>query len=123
MKYSTLANIYEELSGTTKRLEKTDILSNYLKKIPKGNEEWVYLIRGKVLPDYDSREFGISRQLIIKVISRASGVSVGEVGKKFNRIGDLGEVAEAVMKNKKQSVFNLVSILSLIFLSNFSRNF
>jgi hypothetical protein len=81
------------------------------------------LIRGKVLPDYDSREFGISRQLIIKVISRASGVSVGEVGKKFNRIGDLGEVAEAVMKNKKQSVFNLVSILSLIFLSNFSRNF
>ena len=103
MKYSSLANVYERLSGTTKRLEKIDILSDYLKKIPKGNESWVYLIRGKVLPDYDSREFGISRQLIMKVISRASGVSVNEVSKKFNKVGDLGEVAEMLMQKKKQS--------------------
>ena len=103
MKYSSLANVYERLSGTTKRLEKTDILSGFLKKIPKGNESWVYLIRGKVLPDYDSREFGISRQLIMKVISRASGVSVNEVSKKFNKVGDLGEVAEMLMQKKKQS--------------------
>ena len=101
MKYSSLANVYERLSGTTKRLEKTDILSGFLKKIPKGNESWVYLIRGKVLPDYDSREFGISRQLIMKVISRASGVSVNEVSKKFNKVGDLGEVAEMLMQKKK----------------------
>jgi len=103
MKYSELAKIYDNLSATTKRLEKMDILSEFLKKIPKGNEEWVYLIRGKVLPDYDSREFGISRQLVIKVISKASGVSTGEISKMFNKIGDLGEVSEELMKKRKQS--------------------
>ena len=103
MKYNELAKIYEALSNTTKRLEKTDILSEFLKKIPKGNEEWIYLLRGKVLADYDSREFGISRQLIIKVISKASGVSIDNVKTKFNKIGDLGEVAEELMKHKKQN--------------------
>lgn len=103
MKYSELAQVYDELFNTTKRLEKTDILSEFLKKIPKGNESWIYLLRGKVLPDFDSREFGISRQLIIKVISKASGVSIDNIKTKFNKIGDLGEVAEELMKHKKQN--------------------
>ena len=73
MKYSQLVEVYEDLSSTTKRLEKTDILSDFLKKLRKyDNEEWIYLLRGKVLPNYDSREFGMSRQLLIKVISKAS---------------------------------------------------
>ena len=104
MKYSEFVEVYERLSKTTKRLEKTDILSEFLKKLSKDDdEEWVYLIRGKVLPDYDSREFGVSGQLIMKVISKASGVSLDAIGQKFNKIGDLGEVAEELMKNRKQA--------------------
>src|SRR3990167_519116 len=104
MKYSGFVEVYERLSKTTKRLEKTDILSEFLKKLSKDDdEEWIYLIRGKVLPDYDSREFGVSGQLIIKVISKASGVSSEIIGQKFNKLGDLGEVAEELMKNRKQA--------------------
>ena len=104
MKYSEFVEVYERLSKTTKRLEKTDILSEFLKKLSKDDdEEWIYLIRGKVLPDYDSREFGVSGQLIIKVISKASGVSSEIIGQKFNKLGDLGEVAEELMKNRKQA--------------------
>ena len=104
MKYSEFVEVYERLSKTTKRLEKTDILSEFLKKLSKDDdEEWVYLIRGKVLPDYDSREFGVSGQLIMKVISKASGVSLDAIGQKFNKLGDLGEVAEELMKNRKQA--------------------
>ena len=104
MKYSEFVEVYERLSKTTKRLEKVDILSEFLKKLSKDDdEEWIYLIRGKVLPDYDSREFGVSGQLIIKVISKASGVSSEIIGQKFNKLGDLGEVAEELMKNRKQA--------------------
>ena len=104
MKYSEFVEVYERLSKTTKRLEKVSILSEFLKKLSKDDdEEWVYLIRGKVLPDYDSREFGVSGQLIMKVISKASGVSLDAIGQKFNKIGDLGEVAEELMKNRKQA--------------------
>ena len=87
MKYSEFVEVYERLSKTTKRLEKTDILSEFLKKLSKDDdEEWVYLIRGKVLPDYDSREFGVSGQLIMKVISKASGVSLDAIGQNLIRL-------------------------------------
>ena len=104
MKYSELCNVYEALSKTSKRLEKVDILSDFLKKLAKskGDNKWIYLIRGRVLPDYDAREFGISRQLIIKIISKASGVSSDQITKDFNKIGDLGQVAENLMAKKKQ---------------------
>lgn len=104
MKYSQLVDVYEELAGTTKRLKKIDILSDFLKKLKKYHDEgWIYLLRGKVLPDYDPREFGMSRQLLIKVISKASGESTEIVTKQYNKLGDLGDVAELLLKKKKQS--------------------
>ena len=104
MKYSELCELYDKLGKTSKRLEKMDILSDFLKKLAKskGDNEWIYLLRGRVLPDYDSREFGISRQLIIKIISKASGVSSEIVTKDFNKVGDLGEVAESLMAKRRQ---------------------
>lgn len=104
MKYSELVDVYENLSRTTKRLEKVDILARFLKKLKKGSgdDKWIYLLRGRVLPDFDSREFGISRQLTIKAIGSSYGASGDEVAKKFNKIGDLGEVAEKFAGKKKQ---------------------
>lgn len=113
MKYSQLCEVYEALGSTTKRLEKIDILADFLKKLYKeksSDDKWIYLLRGRVLPDYDGREFGISTQLIMKVISKSSGVSLEEVGKKFNEIGDLGEVAQKLMSNKKQSTLSFKSL-------------
>ncbi|MEM3113388.1 MAG: ATP-dependent DNA ligase [Candidatus Pacearchaeota archaeon] len=106
MKYSELCEVYEKLGRTTKRLEKINILSEFLKKLAKSklDNQVIYFLRGRVLPDYDAREFGISNQLVIKVISKASGISVDHVVKEFNKIGDLGEVAEKLISRKKQSI-------------------
>ena len=59
MKYSELCEVYDALSKTTKRLEKINILAKYLKKLSKNklDNKTIYLLRGRVLPDYDSREF------------------------------------------------------------------
>ncbi len=102
MKYSEIVGIYEKLAGTTKKLEKADILAEFLPKL-KGNEEWIYLFRGRVFPDYDEREFGISTQLVIKAISRGSGISEDKVVEKFKKIGDLGQVAGELIGKKKQN--------------------
>ena len=102
MKYSELVEIYEKLSSTTKKLEKVDILARFLPKL-KDHSEWIYLLRGRVLPDYDEREFGISTQLAIKAISRAAAVDVKEVTKRFHKIGDLGDVATELIGKKRQS--------------------
>lgn len=122
MKYSELCEVYESLGATTKRLEKIDILSSFLKRLRKGGEShWIYLLRGKVLPDYDPRELGLSRQLAIKAISKASGISSEDVVKEFNKIGDLGDVAESLIVGKKQStLFSSKLTIEKVF-DNFSK--
>ncbi|MAG38265.1 DNA ligase [Candidatus Pacearchaeota archaeon] len=101
MKYSLIVDVYEKLSGTTKKLEKTSILAKFLPKL-KGNEEWSYLFRGKVFPDYNEKVFGISNQLVMKAISRASGISEKRVVSDFKKIGDLGDVAVNLVGKKRQ---------------------
>ncbi|MEM4271481.1 MAG: ATP-dependent DNA ligase [Candidatus Pacearchaeota archaeon] len=103
MLYSEFVEVYEALAGTTKRLEKISIIAEFLKKLKKkGKSEWSYLLLGRVVPDYDSREIGISRQLAIKAISHSFGVKEDEIEKRLRKIGDLGEVAEEFSSKRKQ---------------------
>lgn len=101
MLYSEFTALYERLASTTKKLEKIDIIAEFIPKL-KGNEELIYLLRGRVFPDYDMRELGISTQLVIKSISVASGFAPAEVISNFKKIGDLGDVATKLLEKKKQ---------------------
>ncbi|MEK6820743.1 MAG: ATP-dependent DNA ligase, partial [Nanoarchaeota archaeon] len=65
--------------------------------------EIVYLLQGRVWPDYFEKEFGISLQLTIKALEKTSGIAKDEIVKKFKKTGDLGLVAGEVMKKKKQA--------------------
>ncbi|MEK6811585.1 MAG: DNA ligase, partial [Nanoarchaeota archaeon] len=102
MLYSEIVAVYGKLAGTTKRLEKTSIIAGFLPLL-RGNEEYAYLLRGRVFAEYDSREFGISNQLVIKAISRASGFSSDEVVLRFKKTGDLGDVAVELLEHKRQN--------------------
>ncbi len=102
MQYLQFVELYEALAKTPKHLEKTMILAEFLKKL-KNNPKLIYLLKGRVFPDYDPREFGISDKSAIKVISKASGQSETEIYKKLRKIGDLGEIAEELIEKRKQS--------------------
>ena len=107
MKYSELCEVYEEIGGTTKRLEKTEILSKFLKKVGSGDKDALYLFLGSVFPATSQSEIGISEQTIIKVIAKVSGESEEYIVKEWKKLGDLGEVAGAVIgKRKQSSLFN-----------------
>ncbi len=108
MHYSEFVEVYEELGATTKMLEKTAILAKFLEKLKeKGKSEWIYLLRGRVVPEYDPAEFGISEKLIAKAIAKASGVSDEEIMKQFRKVGDFGEIAVSLIGKKKQSTLFL----------------
>jgi len=80
MEYSRLVEIYEQLSKTAKRLEKTHIISEFLKDIGMDDIEHVMLLfEGRVFPEYDQRKIGMSSQLILKAIIKATGTSKLEV--------------------------------------------
>jgi len=103
MKYKELAELYEDLSSTTKRLKKIEILSKFLKNLKEIDKEVLYLLIGQIYPEYDERKIGISNQLTIKAISKATGTEKNKVVKEWKSIGDLGKVAEKLIKDKKQS--------------------
>mgnify|MGYP001613062502 FL=1 len=106
MQYKKLAELYEALSSTTKRLEKTKILAEFLKHLSESDKEIIYLLSGNIYPDYDERKIGISNQLAIKAISKATGVTSENVTKEWKKIGDLGKVAHELTHKKKQSTLN-----------------
>ncbi len=69
MHYSKLCEIYEELEKNPSRLKKAEILSEFLKTIKhEKHREIIYLLQGRVWPDWEEKEFGISEQLTIKAI-------------------------------------------------------
>jgi DNA ligase-1 len=103
MRYKKLAELYEELSSTTKRLEKIDILSGFLRELSNEDKDVLYLLLGDIYPEYDERKIGISSQLAIKSISKSTGFVKEKVVKEWKTIGDLGKVAEKLTKEKKQS--------------------
>jgi DNA ligase 1 len=107
MDYEKICDVYERLESTKKGLEKTFILAEFLEDI-KQNPECIYLLQGRVFPDYDVRELGISLQLAIRAISKASGYKDSIVLEEFKQKGDLGEVALLLVGRKKmqQSLFS-----------------
>lgn len=104
MKYSELVKIYEEIQNTTKILEKTEILANFLKKINTFEiKDIILLLRGRVFPEWDTHEIGIGTQLAIKAISSAYGAPKEKIINEWKILGDLGEVTEKLAKNRLQS--------------------
>jgi DNA ligase-1 len=106
MRYQKLAELYEELSSTTKRLEKIDILSKFLKHLSEKDKDVLYLLLGDIYPEYDERRIGISNQLAIKAISKATGIDTKKVVHEWKIIGDLGKVSEKLTLHKKQSTLH-----------------
>jgi len=103
MKYSELCETYEELEKNPSRLKKIEILTKFLKKIKKSkNKEIIYLLQGRVFPDYNKTELGVSSQLIKKAVAKSTGASENEITKIWKKIGDLGSTAEELVKSKKQ---------------------
>lgn len=106
MKYENLVNVYEKLNNTTKRLEKTEILSNFLKTVDSELLPPVTLMcLGKVFPSWSEEEQGIGDKLVMKAVADVAGVSVDEVEDKVRDEGDIGVASEVLVKNKKQMTF------------------
>jgi len=100
MNYRKLVIIYGELEGTTKKLEKRDILSNFYKSCPEEDLNKVVLLSmGIVLTEL---ELGIASEMMKRIIIRSTGCSDKELAKKFRETGDLGLTAEFFVANKKQ---------------------
>src|SRR3989344_9633973 len=104
MYYEELVNIYSQLEKTTKRLEKVDIISEFLKSIKKEElGKIINLLQGKVYADWEELKLGMSERLVLKVINQTTGISQDKIEDLWKKKGDLGKVAEKLIRNKQQT--------------------
>jgi len=106
MKYSLMADAYEKIESTTKRLEMTDYLVEFLKKTPKTVIDKVaYLTQGKLYPDFVGVEIGVAEKLAIRAVAKAVGISESTIENDMKKTGDLGTTAEKFLEKRKQQTF------------------
>ncbi len=103
MEYSRLVSVYEALEATTSKLEKTEIVAEFLREVPEELLEIIpSLLIGKVFPEWSDLELGVGPGLLYEAVSFVCGIPVAEVKRQVARAGDVGQAVEQMLAKKVQ---------------------
>ncbi|MFL6433810.1 MAG: ATP-dependent DNA ligase, partial [Nitrososphaeraceae archaeon] len=105
MYFSNLVDTFEKMEQTTSRLMLTDYLVCLLKKTPSSTiDKVVYLIQGKLHPDYEGIELGLAEKMVLRALSQSIvGLDIGSLSKIYRETGDLGDTASKIIQAKENN--------------------
>ena len=90
------------MEQTTSRLILTDYLVSLFRKTPaKIIDKVVYLIQGKLHPDYEGIELGIAEKMGLRALSLSSGAEMASIIELYRKTGDIGDTAREILSSKK----------------------
>jgi DNA ligase 1 len=97
------ANTCEAIAGTTKKLEKTRIVAEYLKSRPveEASVSAVFL-SGRPFPAYEEATLQVGGRLLWRLLEELSGKGASELSAAYRKFGDLGAVAEEVLADESR---------------------
>ena len=105
MEFKLLASAYDSLEGTSKRLRKTKIVCDLLKKASDDDLSYLMLLlQGRFFSFVDKQDLGIASRLVIKAMSSVFGVSSSKIEDLWKNKGDLGVVAFDLAGKNKQGI-------------------
>ena len=111
MKFSIISDALQKMEETSKRLELTDILVKLIQEIPEDViSKAIYLIQGKLRPNFEGVELGIAEKLVMRAMSKSSGIPLKNIEQDYNKGGDLGQTAENILREKIQTTFTSETI-------------
>jgi DNA ligase-1 len=92
-----LAEACERVAGTTKKLEKTAIVAEYLKsRTPEEASVASVFLSGRPFPVWEETTLQVGGSLLWRVVAELSGKSEAELTAAYRQLGDLGAVTERV---------------------------
>jgi DNA ligase-1 len=92
------------MEKTTKRLEITDHLVSLFKNTPLDLiSKVVYLIQGKLRPDFEGIEIGIAEKLVIRAVHRSTAIETKRIEEAYRKDGDLGHAVSKLIEQKTQT--------------------
>ena len=95
MRFSRVAEHFDQLEATSKRNEMIAILAALFGKADNAIEiaQLAYLIQGRVAPTFEQVEFGMGEALVAEALTQALDQPRAEIAAQFARLGDYGLVA------------------------------
>lgn len=117
MDYKELVDLYQRIEETSKRLEKTYFLAEFLRKTDVDDIPRItLLLQGRVFAGYDERKLGVATKMIVKSLNKAMGISADKIENEWRRTGDLGLTAENLVTRKRQvTLFSQTLTVSKVF--------
>lgn len=134
MQFAVFADYLQKLEKISSRLEMTAMLADVFRQLDaKEVPQACYLLQGQLLPPYEALEFQISVKTVIKALARllpAAEVDTGmlfaetdysaaetQVEDLYKKLGDLGLVAEEVLREQKASgeVLEILDVYDRLF--------
>lgn len=104
MEFSLLVDAFEQMEMTSSRLRLTDLLVSLLRMTPTDIiEKVVYLIQGKLRPDFEGIEIGMAEKMILRSLAQSSGMGMTALLEIYRDTGDLGNLAKEAMHHKDQT--------------------
>jgi DNA ligase 1 len=96
-----LAQTCEALAATTKKLQKTALVAEYLKSIPvdRAAESAVFL-SGRPFPAWEETTLQVGGSMLWRVVAELAGKNDSDLSAAYRKHGDLGVVAAAVLPQK-----------------------
>jgi DNA ligase-1 len=94
------AQICEAIAGTTKKLQKTALVAEYLKScvINEAAVSAVFLC-GRPFPMWEETTLQVGERSLWQIIAELAGKEEGDLSSSYRRFGDLGAVAADVLPN------------------------
>jgi DNA ligase-1 len=100
MLYRSLAEVYGSIESTGARLAVTAELAALFRHTPaRVIARVVYLMQGKLRPDWEAVELGLGERLAARAVADAVETSLDTIASESRRQGDLGSAAETLMRN------------------------
>lgn len=97
--FRALADLCEKLEATKKRLQMTELVADFLKRLSDDEvEPATSMILGRSFPKWDQRILEVSWATLSEIIKRLTNVDWKDFRAAFNQTGDIGGAAEIVFE-------------------------
>jgi DNA ligase 1 len=106
-----LAQACEQIAATTKKLQKTAIVADYLRSCaPDEASASSVFLSGRPFPIWEETTLQVGGSLLSKLVAELSGKTEAELTAAYRRLGDLGAVAADVWPQRTASELTIIDV-------------
>ena len=99
MRFALLAEYFQRIEATSKRLEMFDIMAELFSETGAGDiDKAIYFCQEQLSPPFYGIDLGMSEKFLLKTIALAAEARTDKVQGMFEELGDLGLVAEELIR-------------------------